>query len=319
MPPPADFDALCELQHGVVSRGQLLGLGHTDDWIEARLRSGRWQRVFTGTYATFSGQIPYRARVTAAVLRAGPGAMARARTAAALYGLADQPPDRPIQVLVPATRRVSLEPGIEARYSRDAAARRHPLWTPARTWIEDAVLDLAQESASLADVTGWVSRAVGRGLTTPDRIRAALQDRRRQRWRPELTAILADVSEGARSPLEVRYLRRVERAHALPRGVRQRRVVAGRSVRYVDIDHDEFSTRIELDGRMGHADDGAFRDRRRDNDGVRTGHATLRYGWAEVVDSPCAVAAEVSQVLRDRGWTGQAMPCGASCKLADGS
>ena len=254
----------------------------------------------------------------AAVLRVGPGAMARGLTAAALDGLTDQPPAQPIQVLVPLTRRVRVESAIAVRYSRDAAARRHPLWTPPRTWIEDTVLDLADDCGAVSDVMGWVSRAVGRGLTTPNRIQAALQDRRRHRWRTELMPILADVAEGARSPLEVRYLRSVERAHGLPRGTRQRRIVAGRSVRYVDIDHVEFRTRIELDGRIGHADDGAFRDRRRDNDGVRSGHATLRYGWADVVDFPCAVAAEVALVLRARGWAGRPKRCGPTCGLSAG-
>lgn len=36
--------------------------------------------------------------------------------------------------------------------------------------------------------------------------------------------MLSDVDTGAESPLELRHLRRVERAHGLPQGRRQRRV-----------------------------------------------------------------------------------------------
>ena len=203
-------------QDGVVSRGQVLLLGLTDEWIEARLRSGRWQRVFAGTYATFSGPVPFAARVSAALLRAGLGATARGRTAAALYGLV--PPDlaRPIEVLVPRSRRVTAEAVIRVRYSQEVDVRRNPLWSPSRVRVEDAVLDLAQECRSLTDVADWVSRASARSLTTPERVRAALRDRARHRWRRELMAMLADIEVGAHSPLEIRYLNRVERAHGLP-------------------------------------------------------------------------------------------------------
>ena len=37
--------------------------------------------------------------------------------------------------------------------------------------------------------------------------------RKKIRWRAPLEAMVADVAQGARSPLELEYLRRVERAH----------------------------------------------------------------------------------------------------------
>ena len=79
--------------------------------------------------------------------------------------------------------------------------------------------------------------------------------------------MLVDVAEGAQSPLELTYLRDVERAHGLPTGSRQVRV-AGRRVIWVDVDYEEYSTRVELDGRLGHQGEGRFRDRRRDNGAV---------------------------------------------------
>lgn len=301
-------------QHGVVTRAQLLALGASPSWVTARVSSGRWQRAFAGTYVVFSGPAPFRTRVSATLLRAGAGAMARGPTAAALDGLGPEP-SGVLHVLVPATRRVVIaEPGIDVRRSRHADAYAHPTRLPRRTRVEATVLDLAADAEQLFDVAAWVSRAVGRRLTTPQRLRAALAERARHRWRRQLLAVLGDVELGAQSPLELAYLRQVERAHGLPAGVRQRRL-AGRSVRWIDVDLDEFGLRVELDGRLGHVEEGAFRDRRRDNDSTRAGRATLRYGWADVLGAPCDVAAEVAGVLAARGWGGRPRRCGPCCAL----
>ncbi|MFL6099569.1 MAG: hypothetical protein ACJ71T_06420 [Actinomycetales bacterium] len=308
--------ALTDEQDGAIARSQLLALGASRSSIEARLASGRWQRLFAGTYVTFTGPVPFRTRVSAALLRVGEGAMAWGRTAAALDGLADES-GGPVHVLVPASRRVVVEPAIVVRRSRHAAGRAHPSRTPRRTRIEHTVLDLSADAEGLVQVGAWVSRAVGRRLTTPDRLLQVLESQGRHRWRTELVAVLRDVALGAQSPLEVAYLRNVERAHALPAGVRQHRL-AGRSVRWVDVDVEPFSVRIELDGRLGHADEGAFRDRRRDNDATRAGHATLRYGWTDVFGTPCEVASEVAAVLVMRGWRGRPRPCGPACDVDRG-
>lgn len=143
----------------------------------------------------------------------------------------------------------------------------------------------------------------------------ALRERARHPWRVELTAMLDDVAAGAESPLELRYLNRVERAHGLPRGVRQAPAVQGGRRQFIDVDLPEFGTRVELDGRLGHEHEGAFRDRRRDNDGVRAGRATLRYGYVEVFSHACEVAAEVAAVLQSRGWSGTAKRCGPTCRM----
>ena len=309
------LEELARGQAGLVSRRQVLVLGHTDEWIEARLARGAWQRLTDGVYATFTGAVPFEARAWAAVLRAGPGATLGGRTAATLFGLVPVDLRQPIELIIPAHRRVAAWPGVVVRTSRHLDRRRCPGLTPPRVWIEDAVLDLAEQCASLDDVAGWVSRANRSRLTTPGRIRMALGERARHPWRTELSAMLADVADGAESPLELRYLNRVERAHRLPRGSRQAAARSRGRRQFIDVDLPEFSTRIELDGQMGHLHDGAFRDRRRDNDGVRSGQATLRYGYVEVFAQACAVAAEVAAVLQARGWSGQPRRCGPTCQI----
>ena len=59
-------------QRGVLTRAQALDAGLTGKAIEVKLRSGRWQRLQTGVYTTFSGEPPRDSWLWAAVLRAGP-------------------------------------------------------------------------------------------------------------------------------------------------------------------------------------------------------------------------------------------------------
>ncbi len=66
---------------------------------------------------------------------------------------------------------------------------------------------------------------------------------------------------------------------------------------------------IELDGWVGHVDQGRHRDRRRDNEHATSGALTLRFGWEEVTGEPCAVARDVAEVLVARGWSGFPVSC----------
>jgi len=102
-------------------------------------------------------------------------------------------------------------------------------------------------------------------LTTANRLLAAVAARKRMRWRRDIRAILGDVGSGAESPLEVRYLRTVERAHGLPRGLRQAPRARRGGRYYDDVGYAAFGVLVELDGRLGHGADGHFRDLRRDN------------------------------------------------------
>ncbi|SEE20647.1 type IV toxin-antitoxin system AbiEi family antitoxin domain-containing protein [Jiangella alba] len=310
----SDLDELRALQHGVVSRAQVLAAGVTVDALLWAIRSRRWRRVHAGVYATFTGPLPFEAQVWAAVLRAGRGAAASHRTAAYLDGLCDDA-GPVIHVTVPASRYV--EPridGVRVHFARRLPTTRHPSKNPPRTRIDETVLDLVDVAPHPREAEGWVTAACQRRLTTPDRLADALARRKKIRWRPMTEAMLADVADGAQSPLELRHLRRVERAHGLPAGCRQRRITGSR-VSWIDVDYDEYRVRVELDGRIGHTGEGRFRDRRRDNRATVDGHATLRYGHADVFGDACGVAAEHVRVLRARGWTGRPRSCGPSCRV----
>jgi hypothetical protein len=181
--------------------------------------------------------------------------------------------------------------------------------------LEETVLDLVDASRTARMAADWISTAVRKRMTTPARLAAALAWRKRFRWRAMVEAMLLDVAEGAHSGFELQHLNKVERAHQLPAGVHQRRHVWGRRVTWSDVDYEECDTRVELDGRLGHEGDGAFRDRQRDNRGAVDGVVTLRYGPAEVFGTPCEVAAEQAVVLQNHGWTSEPEPCSNTCPI----
>jgi Transcriptional regulator, AbiEi antitoxin len=299
-------------QRGVLSRTQALATGVSPDAIRYRLRSGRWQRLAAGTYATFSGEVGRPALRWAAVLRAGPGAILTHRSAAAELGLVHDDGGA-IHVAIPTERRVARLPGMVVHRSAHVMRRRHPTRMPAQTCIEDTVLDLAIGAANLDNVVGWIAMACGRRLNTPDRLARVLRRRERVPGRAELRQLLDDVAQGCHSVLEWRYFRDVERAHGLPEATRQRRSRRSGGNSYDDVRYADYGVRVELDGRAAHPEEARWRDLRRDNIAIQEGDVVLRYGFADVSQRPCDVAGQVAAVLRRTGWPGDDRPCGLAC------
>jgi hypothetical protein len=312
-PAASRVDALAQAQLGVLTRAQCLGLGMTSEAIKWMLHSHRWQRVHQGIYATHVGTLGWPAHVSAALLYCGDGAAASHRSAARLCGLTDQDPD-PIQVLIPANRRVRAPSGVQVATCADIAGRTASSGWPSRTTVEDTVLDLA-EDGDADNAIAWLSKACQR-RTTAARLAKALQERRRHRWRELIADALGDVAEGVESVLEYRYVRRVERPHGLPTARRQSVTITSGSHRRSDNDYEPFGVIVELDGRLGHEREGVFRDRARDNATVNSGKVSLRFGWADVDSQACEVAQDVAGLLWSRGWRGQLTRCGVSCRVS---
>jgi hypothetical protein len=312
---PEELHELAWAQDGVVTTSQALGCGLTRAMIRSRLEQQRWQRLQTGVYAVFSGPPGRPAIMWGALLRAGPGAMLSHHSAAELAGLADRP-SALIYVTVPGDRYVERIPGIVLRRSGRAGQTAHPVAMPPRTRVEETVLDLAGAAATLDDACGWITRALGRRLTTQVRLQNAMAMRARLRWRRELAEALTADWDGVHSGLEHRYLRNVERRHALPRGIRQARARQGGSAIYRDVLYDQYAVAVELDGRAAHPGDRRWSDIRRDNAAAADGIVTLRYGWLDVSQHSCLVAAQVAQVLQLRGFS-TARGCSATCPVME--
>jgi hypothetical protein len=313
---------LLDLQHGVIARWQAASAGLPESAIDARLRRRRWQSLYRGSYAAFTGEPPRISLLWAAALRAGPGAALSYQTAAEIYGLTTRP-GRLIHVSVPPGRQLAVSaqerhpaaPAVRIHRSVQLTQTRHPLLSPPRTRIEETALDLAQQAADLDEAIFWLAAACGSRLTTAAKLRAALEARQRMPWRTELTAALADVSDGVQSPLEFRYVRDVERRHGLPKATRQVQRLSGGRRQFLDNLYERYLLVVELDGRAAHPVEGRWANIGRDNVSVVSGIFTLRYSWGDVTGRPCSVATEVATVLRSRGWTGAPSPCTPQCAV----
>ena len=309
---PADLRDLAEHQDGVLTANQLVAAGISREFVKSRLSQGRWQRLHRGVYATFSGQPGRTAVLWAAVLRAGPGAMLSHQTAAELWRLSGQ--SELVHVTVPASRRISAGPGIVVHHSSRAGEAVHPALEPPRTRVEETVLDLVSVASCVDDACGWLTRGLGGRLTTQDKLRLALEQRNRMKWRGAVADLLTADAAGLHSVLERRYHRDVERPHRLPEGTRQAKVSRSSRNEYLDVLYEAYATAVELDGNSSHDGKTRWRDIGRDNAAAADGIVTLRYGWMHVTHAPCRVAAQVVQVLVGHGYFG-ATACSPRCPV----
>jgi hypothetical protein len=221
-----------------------------------------------------------------------------------------------MSLLVEAHRRVVDPPGVRTTRSRawEQVVQLHH--SPPRARLEPAALVVASQATSDDAAVALLGDLVQQGHTTTSRLGAALAGLSRIPRRQLMEDVLADVSSGAFSALERRYLARVERAHMLPTGRRQKRMRHEGRASVHDVAYLRFGVVVELDGRLGHE---LWLDRWADLDrdlrAVRQGVLTLRAGWGQVLE-PCRLAAGVASVLRARGWEGQPRPCGPTCSCA---
>jgi hypothetical protein len=296
---------LADCQSGVLTREQVLGHDLGSSVVARLIRSGIWQRLGNGLYLTHPLEPSWEALAWGGILLGGPRARLGPEASGYQHGLIPHAPD-PVDVLVPVDKLIQSR--HHWRFHRERSGARHgrSFGSPPRLAVEDAVLDLANARAA-AEVVGLVTMAVQRRMTTPDRLRSRLDQRSRHAHRALLIGMLADVAEGAESPLELDFLRRVERPHGLPRGDRQNSRTGLRYIR--DVLYEEFGLLIELDGRDGHQDIGRFRDMNRDNLHALRNELTLRFGWFDVTARACSVAFQVFTVLNRRGYNSPFRRC----------
>ena len=308
--PPRARELLAAQGKAIASRqGAVAGVGSRV--MRGRVGSGRWQRLQRGVYAAFSGDPARETILWAALLRAGPDAVLSHQTAAERHGLLDAP-SPVIIITVPASRHPAQVriPGVIVHRSDAILRTRHPAMRPPCTRVEDTVLDLIQITPTFDDAYEWICRAIGRRRTTADRIRRAIEARKKMRWRREIALALGDAEDGALSVLEYRYVRRVERPHRLPTARRQARIRQRTGNKYLDNLYVEHGVCVELDGTAAHPEDEQWRDKRRDNVNTVSGLVTLRFGFPELGDHRCESASQVATLLRSHGWTGSPRICG---------
>jgi hypothetical protein len=303
---------LLRVQCQIADRGQALRVGFSDRQFEHRVNAGKWQRVYPGVYATFSGPLPRDARLWAALLLAGEGALLSHETAAEVQELADKP-SRAIHITVPSNRRPARH-GQRQGIIFHISSRSQPEFPGGaklpRTRIQDTVLDLAATSPTFDQAYGWIARGVSRDLVTVGVLRTALTERRRIRWRAFLVDSLQESKNGLNSGLERRYVRDVERAHGLPTAERQARRVVGGKTQFRDNWYAKYRVAVEIDGPAYHRDEQVQRDKDRDNLNLALDDAkTLRFGPVGVTERGCLSAALVAATLQNSGWPDNPHPC----------
>jgi hypothetical protein len=318
-PRAVTWPELLDFQSRIVGRRQAVRHGVTRATVARRTKSGAWQRLHRGTYATFSGVASREARLWAAVLRAGPGAVLSHETAAEVHGLIDKPSGK-IHITVPAShdpaRRRPIR-GVIIHRSRNVSSENLPPWQLPRTPIAETVLDLIEAARTPDDAFAWLTSAIGRNLVSPAMLTDALAARKRMRRRPWLVDALTDVADGVMSPIERRYVRDVERAHGLPRGKRQARRDLDSGVRYLDNFYESFRLCVEIDGQLSHPPEQKWRDADRDSDNLfRDDVQTIRLGLRHVTSGRCVQAAKLATLFIRRGWDGEGLrPCDPDCAV----
>jgi hypothetical protein len=311
---------LLRRQDGVVSRRQVRVLGADDVFIARMLGRRVWARVHEGVFVNHTGPLTRRQRQWAAVLLHAPAVLA-GRSALACDGIGSLEPTDPIDLAVDRSRRVDDPPGVRTVQVRDLETVARMTASPPRMTIEHASVMVASKARTEDATVAALADVVRTGRTTPARLAAVVHAQPRLPRRRLMLDVLTDVGAGAHSPLELRYLRGVERAHGLPVGERQVREVlhqvADEAVRvvYRDIRYAAFATDVELDGRLGHeAALDRWADLDRDLLTAIEGGLTLRAGWQQVL-ATCRLALLVGGVLQSRGWSGPVLRCGETCPV----
>jgi hypothetical protein len=235
-------------QHDVASRAQILAGGGTPDLIKSRLHSGRWLGVHRQVYRPAAAPLTDHGRLLAAVLACGPGALASHRSAAWLWGLADEAyptvstfDGRSPQPHGVTVHRVKLPAVPSIRHGI-------PVTNPLRTMLDLAVY------GSEGELVIAIDRGMAARLFTPAALRAEL-DRWQGVRRPGLSALRALVDElrivSTRSPsvLQNVFARVLARA-GLPPPAPEVEVLNGRY--RPDFAYPGVLLALELDGREHH-------------------------------------------------------------------
>jgi very-short-patch-repair endonuclease len=150
----------------VISRGRAHDLGFTDEAIDHRLATGRWQRILPHTLLT-SDTLTSADRLTAAVVFAGEGALLSGDAALADLGLRSVRRPDTVLVLVPAGRQPRSVGWVQVRPSA-RPMRRALVPGPPRVEVARAVADASIGRRRQDDVRALVADAVRRGFCTID-------------------------------------------------------------------------------------------------------------------------------------------------------
>ncbi|TBL33101.1 DUF559 domain-containing protein [Verrucosispora sp. SN26_14.1] len=224
-------------------------------------------------------------------------------TALDVWGLRAQLPGDLLHVSAPAGSGLRSWPGVRVH------RRRHFSLTSPSVLVRQG---LPVTTVERALVDSWpmltpgerrtpMIRAVNDRLTTPERLRAALDGTTRVPGRAGLSTLLTRLAEGCRSPLEIWGHERVFTGPGMPTFQRQVRVRLGRRTVYLDLYAEPERVNIELDGATTHGDPRQREiDLRRDAQLAALGILVVRFAHRRLVREPETVRRETLAILASR-------------------
>lgn len=282
-------------QHGVLSVGQLQSAGLSPRAVRHRAATGRLTRVHTGIYAV--GQPSRAGRSMAAVLACGAGAVLSHQSAAALWGIGEDPGQVHVTVV---SRHGRSRPGIVVHRVSDLDVYDLTAWDGLPcTSLARTVLDLAA-AVDRRRLERAIDRAETLRIFDLDALNDVLHRNRGRRGTPALASVLASYGgpEISRSEAEERLLATIGAA-----GLQRPRVNAWIGLSdgggyEADFLWPDARLIVEVDGRAFHARRRAFEhDRRRDRRLALAGFETRRYSAAELASDPGRVVTEIRAFL----------------------
>jgi very-short-patch-repair endonuclease len=293
-------------QHALVTLEQARMHGFTDDAIRRCVEAGRWRRVRHAVYLVNGSPETWEQSALAAVLAAGPEAVASHVTAGVLWGLPNVFYEVTFEVSTPRPRRVRHR-GVRVHRTvrfleiEHGVRNRVPVTSVARTLVD---LSGSMSVQQLGIATDFARRERDLRLVDLQRCVAGLapaRGRKPTRIHAVLRARL-DHHDETESGLEMRVLRAIVAA-GLPEPEQQYRVQVGDRWRRIDLAYPNLKLAIEVDGWMHHGARSAFdADRARENELEIIGwdrlHFTSAFTDKQVGDTVAAKLAALGQKHR---------------------
>lgn len=279
-------------QHGIVSRNQAFALGVSDIEIQGRLRNWRIEQVHPGVYYLNATHATWKTDVLAAVMAAGPDALASHRCAGVLWGF-DAIYGRIIEVTVPYLE--SPEPnGVIVHRTRRPNHASMVDGIPI-TSADKTLLDLASQLPQ--PILEKAARsAVRDGITTVDVMdrEVAVYGGRgvagTRKYRRVVAAIAYDQSA---SVAEI-DLRHIVAEAPIPMPVQQLRVRLPEGNVYPDFSWPDRGRIVEVDGFDSHRDPIRFqRDLERQNQLMDLGWEIRRFTASDIRNDPDRVRGDL--------------------------
>ena len=294
---------LAQRQYGLVAREQAAACGVPVSTIDKRAAREGWERPQPGVLALPGSVNSWDRRVMAAVLGAGPAALATRWTAAYLYGLIPTP-EVPLTLVVPHGQRAPLLRGARVHRSRTLLEedrrdiRGIPVVSPPRL-----LMDLARDTP-ITRLRAAAIDACQKRLTTPLELLQAAERLRGLRGGGPLTLVAVALLEGkVDSALEWQTRLLLSRP-GLPAPAPEPWPVEanGRVVARIDIAWPEWRVGVECDGYRYHSERRQLeQDSARQNALAAAGWRILRLTWAQLDRDPGAVLGQVRALLRAAG------------------